>query len=80
MGSSVLVGENGRGVGRIYFLWVEYFAQARTEIDRCGFTVVRSSADPSKNKRKTVTELKPLPKVLSEVSVPESFWFMEGMF
>lgn len=63
-----------------YLLGVAYFAQARAEIDSCRFTILRSFADPFKINPKAATELKHLPKFLSEVYMSASFRLIASTF
>lgn len=60
---------------RTYFLGVAYFFQARAYIDSCRLTIPRSYAGPFKINSNSATYLKHLPKIVSEVFMPEFFQF-----
>lgn len=61
-------------------LGVAYFGQGRTELCSFGLTILKHFAKPFKFNSKDATERNNLPKLLSDLSITASFWFIESRF
>lgn len=64
---------------RNYVLGAVNFSIARAEIGRFVFTILSIFADPFEINPKAGAEMKHLPNILSEMSVPALFRFMEHL-